>query len=139
MFIDVAGLVDPQNHTVLLEVKQNTNLSELIATYTLSDGALANAITATLISDLIPKAFSSRVVNNVTAEAGNTQDWTVSVSIPPILQNIIVSGSLEACYNTLENIEIINAYEKANSLAEFKLMLALSLNSLRFTARPMLI
>lgn len=117
---DVVGVIDPGTFNITLEVLENVDVSSLVATFTLSDFANASVGGVVQKSGVTVNNFTNPVVYTVTAEAGNTQDWTVNVSIAPIPQNIIVSGALEACYNALENIEIINANVKANTSAEFK-------------------
>jgi len=80
---EVIGVVDEENFTVTLEVLENASISELIASFTLSDDAMAEVEGVIQVSGETPNDFSSPVVYTVTGYAGNTQDWTVSVNTLP--------------------------------------------------------
>jgi putative ubiquitin-RnfH superfamily antitoxin RatB of RatAB toxin-antitoxin module len=63
-------------HTVSIEVVHGTNVTALVPTITLSDGATVNPASGAA------QDFTSPVVYTVTAEDGTTtQDWTVTVTI----------------------------------------------------------
>ncbi|MBE0638745.1 MAG: T9SS type A sorting domain-containing protein [Bacteroidales bacterium] len=95
LFNDVNGQIDPVTSSITLEVLENANLSDLVATFTLSDGASAMVGTVTQVSAVTPNDFTNPVVYTVTAEAGNTQDWTITVNALPCLSpwNYAVTGS----------------------------------------------
>jgi hypothetical protein len=83
LFNDVIGQIDPVTHTITLEVLENVNVSSLIATFTLSDLATASIGGEVQESGVTANDFTNPVVYTVTAEAGNTQDWTVTVNTIP--------------------------------------------------------
>ncbi|MEQ8416849.1 MAG: DUF5018 domain-containing protein [Imperialibacter sp.] len=65
------------NHTVAIEVAYGTSLSTLTPTITISDEASIDPESG------IEQDFTNPVGYVVTAENGNTQDWTVTVTIAP--------------------------------------------------------
>ncbi|HXK81149.1 MAG TPA: fibronectin type III domain-containing protein [Bacteroidales bacterium] len=75
------AIIDAENQTVTVEVAIGTNLSDLIATFTLSEGATATIGGTVQESGITSNDFTNDVVYVVTAEDGTTTlDWTVTVS-----------------------------------------------------------
>lgn len=73
----VIGTVDAADYTVDLEVPEGTDVTALVATFVLSDYAtVVDQVSGTTAND-----FTDDVTYTVMAEAGNTQDWTVSVDV----------------------------------------------------------
>ena len=80
---DITGTIDSVNHTVSLIVLYDTDVTNLIATFTLTGGASAKVGGTPQISEVTPNDFTSPVVYTITAEDGTTtQDWTVAVEKP---------------------------------------------------------
>jgi len=77
----VSGTVNAVDHTVTLTVPYGTDVTALVATFTLSPYATAQVSTVDQISGTTANDFSSPVTYTVTAEATNTQDWVVTVDI----------------------------------------------------------
>ncbi len=76
-----AATIDAGNHTVAIEVANGTDVSALVATFTLSDGATATVGGTAQVSGTTANDFSSAVTYTVTAADGTTtQDWTVTVT-----------------------------------------------------------
>ncbi len=74
--------INPTLHTVDIEVEAGTDITNLVATFTLSDGATAKVGPVTQVSGTTENDFTSIVTYAVTAEDGTTtQNWTVTVSI----------------------------------------------------------
>ncbi|MEP2024747.1 MAG: T9SS type A sorting domain-containing protein [Reichenbachiella sp.] len=74
----MAGQTDPAtldqtNHTIMIEVTSETDITNLTPTITLSDGAS--------ISPSGAQDFSSAFTYTVTAEDGTNQDWIVTVTV----------------------------------------------------------
>ncbi len=92
---DVPGVVDEENFTVTLEVLENANITGLIASFTLSDGASARVGTVTQVSAVTANDFSSPVNYTVIGYAGNTQEWMITVNTLPCLSpwSYTVTGS----------------------------------------------
>ncbi len=73
--------IDEANHTIEIEVSYGTDLSNLIATFTLSDGASAEVGSTAQVSATTENNFTNPVTYAVTAEDGiTTQDWVVTVT-----------------------------------------------------------
>ncbi|MDN4165376.1 lamin tail domain-containing protein [Cytophagales bacterium LB-30] len=76
-----AATIDAGTQTITIEVANGTDVSGLVATFTLSDGASAQVGGAAQTSGVTANDFTGDVVYTITAEDGTTtQDWTVSVS-----------------------------------------------------------
>jgi len=74
--------IDELNHTVNIMVNEGVDRSNLVATFTLSDGASAKIGTVDQQSGVTPNNFTDPVIYTVTAENGTTiQPWTVTVSV----------------------------------------------------------
>ncbi|MCR9248773.1 MAG: BspA family leucine-rich repeat surface protein [bacterium] len=69
------AIIDTENHSISIEVDFGTDLTNLIPTFTLSEGATSNPESGSSFD------FSSTGIITVTAEDGvTTQEWTISVS-----------------------------------------------------------
>lgn len=77
----VTGIVDKVAHTVTLTVPYATDLSALVASFTLTDGATAKVGGNTQTSGSTANNFISPVTYTLTASDGTTtQDWVVTVN-----------------------------------------------------------
>ena len=77
-----AATVDNANSKVDIKVKENTDVTALVATFTLSDGATAQVGGVDQISGTTANDFTNPVTYKVTAQDGTTtRDWTINVSI----------------------------------------------------------
>lgn len=84
-----AAVISIAEHTVSAEVARGTDLTALIPTITVSEGAEIDP------SSDVEQSFASPVVYTVTAEDGlTTQDWTVTVTEEPRDEAEILSFSL---------------------------------------------
>ena len=80
----VNGTIDKTTHTVSLAVPFATDVTNLVATFTLSEGATAKVGETDQVSGTTPNDFSSPVTYTLAAEGGEpTQDWVVTVSKNP--------------------------------------------------------
>lgn len=86
LLADVIGTIDHAAFTITLDLLENVNLSSLIATFTLSDGASATVKGVIQESGVTPNNFNSTVIYKVIAEAGNTKNWTVTINLLECLQ-----------------------------------------------------
>lgn len=73
--------VDSEKHTVAIELPAGTDVTELIASFTLSEGATAKIGTVTQKSSETANDFTSVVTYTVIAENGEEQPWTVTVTL----------------------------------------------------------
>ncbi|MEQ6120772.1 cadherin domain-containing protein [Reichenbachiella sp. MALMAid0571] len=67
------SVIDEINHTIILTVSSSANISNLTPELSLSDLSTVSPVSG------VARDFSSAVVYTVTAENGDTQDWTVTV------------------------------------------------------------
>ena len=80
----VSGTIDKVAHTVTATVPFATDLTNLIATFTMSEGASAMVGTTSQVSGTTPNNFTSAVTYTLTAQDGTTtQDWVVNVAKGP--------------------------------------------------------
>jgi len=74
---------DAVNHIIAIKVPVGTDLTNLVATFTLSTGATVKVGASTQASGATPNDFTNPVTYTVTAEDGSTaQDWTVKLATP---------------------------------------------------------
>ncbi|MFY0607029.1 MAG: hypothetical protein JXR10_09955 [Cyclobacteriaceae bacterium] len=77
-----ASSIDPDNHTIEVEMPFGTNLTSLDASFELSVGASVKVGSVSQTSGVTSNDFSVPVTYTVTAEDGQTsQDWVVTVTI----------------------------------------------------------
>lgn len=77
----VTGTVNATAHTVALEVPNGTNVTALVATFTLSASASAKVGTTAQVSATTANNFTNPVTYIVTAADTTTQKWVVTVTI----------------------------------------------------------
>ncbi len=83
-------------HTIEVVMPFGTNRSNLVASFTLSDGALASVGATPQNSGVTANNFNSDVIYTVLAENGtDTQDWTVTVTVAPNSSTSILLYSFE--------------------------------------------
>jgi hypothetical protein len=83
------AIIDPVSHTVNIEVESGTDLTDLIATFVLSDGAIASVGGIEQQSEVTANDFSNPLTYTITAEDGaTTQDWLVTVDAVTGLKEI---------------------------------------------------
>ena len=76
-----AATINTDDHSIQIEVAHGTDLSNLVATYTLSENATAKVDGAEQTSGSTANDFSGDVIYNVKAENGDVQPWKIEVSI----------------------------------------------------------
>lgn len=87
------AVIDDVAHTVGIEVAYGTDVTGLVATFTLSDGATSAVGATAQVSGTTPNDFTSPVIYTVTAEDGTTtQDWTVTVTVAVSVNNIAANA-----------------------------------------------
>ena len=78
------AVIDTTSHTVAIEVVAGTDVTGLVATFTLSTGATAKISATDQVNGTTSNDFTNPVTYTVTAEDGvTTQDWAVTVTIEP--------------------------------------------------------
>ena len=87
--------INAVNHTLDIEVALGTDVTALVATFTISALANITISTTSQVSGVTSNNFSSPVTYTVTAEDGSTQDWVVTVTVTLALssENDILSFS----------------------------------------------
>jgi hypothetical protein len=107
------AVIDNINHTVDIEVEYGTDLSSLIATFTLSPGATAYIGSVLQQSGVTTNDFTNPVTYNIIAEDGVTnQDWIVTVSINNLVENKDIN-KLNIYPNPASDIVIIENAENS--------------------------
>ena len=100
-----AATIDDVTHTVDIEVIPGTDITALVATFTLSTGATAAVGPTTQVSGITPNDFTSPVTYTVTAQDGiTTQDWIVSLSLNP---TFTVTFNVDDGTNAVDGAEIL--------------------------------
>ena len=79
------SILDTLNHTIIAEVVDGTDLSNLTAIFTISDNAFATIDTITQISGVTVNNFAKPVMYSVTAEDGSVRNWIVLVKAETVL------------------------------------------------------
>jgi hypothetical protein len=97
--------IDLSSHTIAVEVEYGTNVADLIAFFTLSEGATASINEVNQQSGMTVNDFTYPVVYKITAEDDTTiQDWIVNVAILPNNETDITSFSFGIPPQTREAI-----------------------------------
>jgi len=77
-----AATIDSEDATVDIEVVFGTDVTTLVATFTIStDARHAKVGGVAQVSETTSNDFTSAVTYQVTAENGTTKDWTVTVTV----------------------------------------------------------
>jgi hypothetical protein len=95
---DIVGTINPATFSITLDVLENINVSSLVATFTLSNLASASIGGVIQESGVTSNNFTTPVIYTVTAEAGNTQVWTVTVNLLECEQpwNYVLTGRVHS-------------------------------------------
>ena len=76
------GTIDSENAAIGVEVPNGTDVTALIATFTLSEDASAKVGSTAQVSGTTANDFTNAVTYTITAEDGTTtKDWTVTVTV----------------------------------------------------------
>jgi len=95
---DVIGTIDSGSYSVSLTVPYGTDVTDLVATFTLSNGATAKIGETDQVSGTTANDFSSSATYAITSLDGTTtQDWSVTVATTapgtdPTLSDLILSA-----------------------------------------------
>lgn len=73
--------IDAVAHTVDIEVANGTAVTALVATFLLSDGAIADVSDVVQVSGTTANNFTAAVTYTITSANGVEQDWTVTVTV----------------------------------------------------------
>ncbi len=89
------GVIDSENHTITVDVAWDTDLSNMLVSFTLSDNAIAKIGDVYQYSGCMYHSFYDSKVYTVVAENGTTtQDWTVIVNKAEIPQGALCSNPI---------------------------------------------
>ncbi|MBN1182888.1 MAG: T9SS type A sorting domain-containing protein [Bacteroidales bacterium] len=75
-----SAIIDNEEHTIELDVEPSSNLSNLIASFTLSNGAYATIGATLQESGITANNFTTTVTYRVIADNGDFQDWDILVN-----------------------------------------------------------
>ena len=113
--------IDPEHGTIAVTVAFTTDLNALAPEYTISDGAEISAPTITGEGDVRTIAYT------VTAEAGNTKDWTVRVTKAPVSHDAFITAFTFAGQKAGSEATIVsdtvNGVYTVNAVAEWNTVL----------------
>ncbi|MFQ5571722.1 MAG: hypothetical protein ACE5G0_18735, partial [Rhodothermales bacterium] len=76
-----AATINAIARTVDIEVANGTDVTNLIATFTLSAGASATISGTAQASGVTANDFTNPITYTITAEDSSTSDWTVTVTV----------------------------------------------------------
>jgi len=110
-----AANIDAANHEVTIEVANGTDLSNLVATFTISGDAEAKIGTTTQVSGVTANDFTSDVIYTIIAQNGDSQDWTVKVNVATSVENFDQSN-IRIYPNPANNYILIEDIDKINSI-----------------------
>jgi hypothetical protein len=85
-------LIDFEKHSVELTVGANTDITNLIAAFALSDFATAHISNVKQESGVTANDYSRPVTYQVIAQNGNTQDWTIQVNTATSSEYLFENG-----------------------------------------------
>jgi len=89
---DVVGTIDSTLHTVSLTVPYDTDVTSLIATFTLSAGVTAKVGDTSQVSSTTPNDFTNPVTYTITTEDSSTQDWVITVITTQPVRYVATDG-----------------------------------------------
>jgi len=90
-----SSTVDATNKTIAVEMPYGATVTDLVANYTLSDGATAMVGTVDQVSGATANDFTTPVVYTVTSQDGMfTDSWTVTVTVAKNTETAITAFSL---------------------------------------------
>ncbi|EFC92403.1 hypothetical protein Dpep_2381 [Dethiosulfovibrio peptidovorans DSM 11002] len=79
----VSSIIDSSAHTVTVTMPSGTDVSSMVAEFTLSDGASSEVGGVAQISKKTANDFTNPVTYRVTAEDKSVRDWVVTVNVAP--------------------------------------------------------
>lgn len=94
-FVQQTGdaIINADNHTISIEVEYGTDLSSLVATFTISENATVAIGLDAQVSGVTANDYSSPVIYTITAQDGSTQNWIVTVTDAPNIATDFISFS----------------------------------------------
>ena len=105
-------VIDPLTHGIFINVEYGTDLTNLVATFHLSDGAVAQVNGLNQFSGVTPNDFTYPVYYIITAEDGiSTQEWMVTVDSVMTVVSHIGTPKMKVYPNPVYNratIEFVN-------------------------------
>jgi len=130
------AVIDANNHTVDIEVFDGTDVTALIASFTISDWASVAIGAAPQESGVTINNFTNPVTYMVTAEDGTPQDWVVTVTIgPPAENDILTLSFIEQTgpavidhMNYTISVEVTSGADLTSLVANFTISIGASIN-----------
>lgn len=95
---DVKGVVDSLNRKVVCIVPPGIVRTNLIASFSLSDKAIAKVGTVNQVSGNTPNNFTAQLIFSVIAQDGSTSDYTIELQneIPPVISQSRIDAKVLA-------------------------------------------
>ncbi|MFA6127810.1 MAG: YDG domain-containing protein [Bacteroidales bacterium] len=100
---NVNGVINEGAKTVLVEIPYGSNLSDLVATFTLSDFAVAKIGSTVQTSGFTHNDFSGVKPYTIFAEAGNTELYLITVRVYPAILTFSFNDALGAPAGTINH------------------------------------
>ena len=107
--------IDDIEHTVTLDVEAGTDVSELVPTIEISTNATIDPASG------VSQDFTTPVEYTVTAENGNEQIWTITVTILPTNINDISQNNFIIYPNPSNGIFVVKTLQGFQNLVRFKI------------------
>ena len=114
---EVDATVNATDHSVTATLPYGTDVTALVATFTLSEEATAKVADVEQVSGTTANDFTNPVVYTVTAQDGTTQDWTVTIALGAASSEAFVTSTV---YTVDDTEGTITAVPYGTTLAAFK-------------------
>ncbi len=114
---EVDATVNATDHSVTATLPYGTDVTALVATFTLSEEATAKVVDVEQVSGTTANDFTNPVVYTVTAQDGTTQDWTVTIALGAASSEAFVTSTV---YTVDDTEGTITAVPYGTTLAAFK-------------------
>jgi hypothetical protein len=109
------AVIDTLNHLVNIHVTGGTDLTSLVATFTLSQGATARISSTIQVSSVTANNFSYPVIYDIEAEDDSThQNWIVMVDTTNSIEENLLGESFSAYPNPTRGILNISCRQEAD-------------------------
>lgn len=121
------AVIDTENHTIDIQVNIAADITTLIAAFDVAGTSETQISGVDQVSGVTANDFTNPVVYTVVAPDGESQEWTVNVTVADALsdQNEIISYSIDGNVATIDGVavtlELPYTYEAIDLIADFEI------------------
>jgi len=109
---DAVGVINEVNHTIALVIPFSADITDLIASFTVSPFAVVKIGTTVQVSGTTSNDFTSDVVYIVTAQDASTQNYTVTVTqLPASQSNDMLTFDFKAATNAALDTDVVGVID----------------------------